>query len=207
MSPRVKLWLKRFIKSGLIAIPVFIISVFGVVEYTSRPEFCKSCHFMEEYYNSWQDSKHGKEGISCLECHYPPGLEATVVSKTRSISQVVSYFTQTQGKPWAEIEDRSCLRTGCHNKQLIEGDELFTGKNPRVIVSFNHRAHLTQLRRGKQLRCVGCHSQIVQGKHITVTESSCFLCHFKDVPEETKTISDCLLCHGAPMETIEVEGI
>ncbi|MFQ6039773.1 MAG: NapC/NirT family cytochrome c [Candidatus Poribacteria bacterium] len=207
MSPRVKLWVKRFVKSGLIIVPVFVILLFGAIEYTSRPEFCKSCHFMEEYYNSWKNSKHGKEGISCLECHYPPGIEATVVSKMRSISQVVSYFTRTEGKPWAEIDDKSCLRPGCHNKQLIEGAERFTGKNPRVIVSFNHRSHLTQLRRGKQLRCVSCHSQIVQGEHITVTESTCFLCHFKDVPEETKTISDCLLCHGAPMETIEVAGI
>jgi nitrate/TMAO reductase-like tetraheme cytochrome c subunit len=218
MSPKVKLWVKRLVKIGLIAIPVFAISVFGAIEYTSRPEFCKSCHFMDTYYNSWKESIHGKKGISCLECHYPPGLEATIVSKTRAISQVVTYFTQTHGKPWAEIDDRSCLRTGCHDKQLIEGEERFTGKNPRVIVSFNHKAHLTQLRRGKQLRCVGCHSQIVQGEHITVTESTCFLCHFKDAPDslsslrgqplgETKVISDCLSCHGAPMETIEVRGI
>jgi nitrate/TMAO reductase-like tetraheme cytochrome c subunit len=207
MSPRIKLWVKRLVKIGLIAIPVFAISVFGAIEYTSRPKFCTTCHFMDEYYNSWKASTHGKKGISCLECHYPPGLEATLISKTRALSQVVSYITQTQGKPWAEIDDRSCLRIGCHSKQLLEGKELFTGKNPRVKVSFNHKNHLTQLRRNKQLRCVSCHSQIVQGEHITVTASTCFLCHFKDVPEETKVLSDCLSCHGAPMETIKVQGI
>ena len=33
--------------------------------------------------------------------------------------------------------------------------------------------------RGRQFRCTRCHSQIVVGTHIEVTESTCFLCHFR----------------------------
>ena len=38
-------------------------------------------------------------------------------------------------------------------------------------IPFDHAPHLEQLRRGKQLRCTSCHSQIVQGEHMTVTAS------------------------------------
>ena len=40
--------------------------------YTSRPEFCNSCHIMEPYYKSWQESSH--KNVSCIECHFPPGI-------------------------------------------------------------------------------------------------------------------------------------
>ena len=61
-------------------------------------------------------------------------------------------------------------------------------------VAFDHKAHFADLKRGKQLRCTSCHSQIVQGQHITVTESSCFLCHFKKT-ENTPQVSACANCH------------
>jgi len=100
------------------------------------------------------------------------------------------YWTKlyVKSKPWAEIRDESCLAQGCHDKRLLEGQVKFK----KTV--FDHKIHFEDLKRGKKLQCTSCHSQIVQGEHITVTESSCFICHFK-VSEHYPRISDCSHCH------------
>ena len=65
--------------------------------------------------------------------------------------------------------------SGCHETRLLQGKVKFKR------FYFDHKPHLTELRRGKKLRCTSCHSQIVQGDHMKVTESTCFLCHFKEI--------------------------
>jgi len=171
-------------------------ATFVALEITTQPEFCKSCHIMEPYYQSWQDSSHGN--VSCVECHYEPGLLETFEGKFKALSQLAKYATQTQGsKPWAEVSDYSCMRSGCHNTRLLEGEIKF-GE-----VRFDHREHLIGERRGMKLRCTSCHSQIVQGDHLAVTPTTCFLCHFKE-GEASAPINDCLTCHPAPTAPIAV---
>ena len=48
------LWLALVIMCGLIAAPV--VMLIGAEYYTSRSEFCGSCHIMDPYYKSWQAS-------------------------------------------------------------------------------------------------------------------------------------------------------
>lgn len=72
-------------------------------------------------------------------------------------------------------------------------------------VAFDHRPHLTELRRGKRLRCTSCHSQIVQGSHMTVTTSTCFLCHFKD-GLFNEGLGTCTRCHQIPENTFDLGG-
>ncbi len=55
------------------------------------------------------------------------------------------------------------------------------------------------------LRCSSCHSQIVQGSHVDVTEETCFLCHFKGMPED-KAFTGCPSCHGVPEGEVEHGG-
>ena len=102
---------------------------------------------------------------------------------------VAKYFTATYGtKPWAEVDDAACLR--CHERRLLEGRVDFHG------VAFDHRPHLTESRRGLRLRCTSCHSQIVQGTHLTVTVSTCALCHFKGKAPNTGIGACRTLPHG-----------
>ncbi|HBL17209.1 MAG: hypothetical protein A2X36_12810 [Elusimicrobia bacterium GWA2_69_24] len=167
----------------------------GMVHYSETPNFCNSCHIMKPYYDAWQGSKHNK--IRCVECHYPPAAPRTLIwKKFQAMSQVVKYVTRTySSKPFAEVEDASCLRSGCHSARLLEGRVV----TPRKI-RFDHRPHLSQVRRGRQLRCVSCHSQVVVGKHIEVTYDTCFLCHFKGRGEgkDLKPLGGCLGCHELP---------
>jgi len=170
----------------------------GAGWYTSRPEFCRSCHNMEPYYVSWQHSSH--KDVSCIKCHFPPGVGEKVRGKMLGLVQLAKYVTASEGpRPAAEVPDASCLRSGCHETRLLSGKVEFEG------VSFDHRPHLQELRRGKKLRCTSCHSQIVQGKHMTVTTSTCFLCHFKE-GHFNEGLGACTRCHQIPKEEFDLGG-
>jgi nitrate/TMAO reductase-like tetraheme cytochrome c subunit len=166
--------------------------------YTSRPVFCNSCHIMEPYYQSWQKSSH--KDVTCIECHFPPGMGGEVRGKVLGLVQLLKYVTASAGpRPSAEIPDASCLRSGCHERRLLEGLVEFHG------IPFDHTPHLKEGRRGKTLRCTSCHSQIVQGSHMTVTTTTCFLCHFKDQPFNEK-LSACTHCHQIPQREFDLGG-
>ena len=166
--------------------------------YTSRPVFCNSCHIMEPYYKSWQESSH--KDVTCVECHFPPGIGGKVRGKMLGLVQLLKYVTASAGpRPTAEIPDASCLRCGCHETRLLSGRVDFHG------IPFDHTPHLQEGRRGKTLRCTSCHSQIVQGKHMTVTTTTCFLCHFKDQPFNEQ-LSACTHCHQIPKKEFDLGG-
>ena len=118
---------------------------------------------------------------------------------------MVKWATQTySSKPYAEVEDGSCLRSGCHDRRLLDGKVVFK----RGII-FDHKPHLEQVRRGRHLRCTSCHSQIVVGTHIEVTESTCFLCHFKGLKtaREIQPLGGCTGCHRAPKGDIMLGSV
>ena len=98
-------------------------------EYSMQPDFCRSCHIMEPYYQAWHHSTH--KNVPCVDCHFEPGLENTLNGKLQASSQAVKYITHTYGsKPHAEIHDVSCLRSGCHEKRLLEGKVNWTVTHP-----------------------------------------------------------------------------
>ena len=191
----------RFIILGVMAVcGTFVLSIgfvtTGAAVYTSRSEFCISCHIMEPYYVSWQESSHSH--VACIKCHFPPGAVEKVRGKMLGLVQLLKYVTATAGpRLSAEISDASCLR--CHDTRLLAGRVDFQG------IPFDHHPHLTDLRSGKQLRCTSCHSQIVQGSHMTVTKSTCFLCHFKD-GMFNEGLGTCTRCHQIPETEFELGG-
>ncbi len=174
----------------------------GMVKYSETPGFCKSCHIMQPYYDAWKDSPH--KDVACVKCHYPPAEKKVILwKKFQALSQVAKFVTRTySSKPYAEVEDSSCLRSGCHSKRLLNGGKIVTLKG----IKFDHRPHLSDTRRGRQLRCVSCHSQMVMGKHVEVTYDTCYLCHFKGMGEgrEMKPLGGCLGCHTLPPKTFDI---
>lgn len=193
-----------------LAAAIFVLlsaALFGLYEYSTSPKFCRGCHFMRPYYESWKHSSHRR--VSCLVCHFEPGTLNELRGKWRALSQFTSYITGTYtSKPYAEVSDRSCLQMGCHSTRLLQGRQTFK----RGII-FDHRPHLLEMRRGMKLRCTSCHSQIVIGTHVEVTESTCFLCHFRvGSPEgerrkEGPSLGGCPLCHGPPAGVLRVAGM
>ena len=191
--------LRILVQLGVLAIILVSVSSVAFIEYSAQPIFCTNCHLMQPYYDSWAGSSHND--VPCIKCHYAPGIKAEAMGKLQAANQVVKYITGTYGmKPWAEIEDAACLRSGCHEQRKLEGVVSYAG------VRFDHTQHLDELRRGKQLRCTSCHSQIVQGDHLTVTPSTCFLCHFKGQPAG-EPVGGCIACHVSPQRVVTQAGV
>ena len=173
----------------------------GLWQLSTSPLLCNSCHIMKPYVEAWRTSKHNQ--VTCVQCHYPPGFRDTIWVKYQALAQVAKWATQTySSKPFAEIEDASCLR--CHERRLLQGRVTFK----RGII-FDHKPHLEEVRRGRQLRCTSCHSQIVVGTHIEVTQETCFLCHFKGLKtaREIRPIGGCTGCHEPPRGDVRVGSL
>ena len=199
MRQNVQTWGTRALVALVILVPAGAAFMFLGIQISSQPRFCGTCHYMTPYYNSWKTSSH-KE-VACVECHIPPGITSEFRKKYEALAMVARYFTGTYStNPWAEVDDQSCLRSGCHTKRVLLGRELYKG------VLFDPQPHLSELRREKRLRCTSCHSQIVQGSHIAVTGSTCFLCHFKNTTLNEGT-ARCTLCHEIPDKTITTAGL
>lgn len=178
---------RTVIKIALVFPLLGLLALIGFVSVSSSPRFCYTCHYMRPFYQAWEKSSHNH--VACVDCHIPPGVKSWIEHKFAASVQLVKYVTRQYGtKPWTEVEDSSCLRAGCHETRLLAGKTNFGG------VAFDHAPHLTSFRRVTRLRCTSCHAQVVQGTHITVTESTCFLCHFKHSEKEPR-MADCRLCH------------
>jgi nitrate/TMAO reductase-like tetraheme cytochrome c subunit len=132
--------LKRLAIGGVVAVVLFSLLAVGAEYYTSRPQFCGSCHIMDPYYVSWEHDIHSsKAGAICVDCHYAPGEQHTFHAKFRGLSQAASYFSGRAGggRPKAKVNDASCLRSGCHADRKYMDKEVLLGK-----VKFKHSVHL-----------------------------------------------------------------
>ena len=184
----------------VVGFTLLVISAYSL-KLTGHPRFCTMCHNMEDYYNSWQHSSH--QEVACIQCHYDPGLASTVKGKLAGLVQVVKYVSHSYtSNPQALISNESCMREGCHsdmdqNKESL----LFKGR-----IAFLHNKHLNGHPRGKELNCVSCHGQTVEGQHIGVTETTCLTCHFYGRKAEPVMAGGCLTCHQVPAETVAFMG-
>ena len=179
-----------------------LILLTSLLFYSTSPSFCNSCHIMKPYYEAWKTSKHNQ--VSCVDCHYPPQAREAMWAKFQAINSVVQYVTKKySSKPYAQIDDASCLRAGCHSTNILAGKITF-----KKGVRFDHKFHLGDLRRGKQLRCTSCHSQSGVGTHIEVTDTTCYLCHFKQAEGQVRhlPLGNCTTCHEVPRKDIQFQG-
>ncbi|HDZ45079.1 MAG TPA: hypothetical protein ENH80_14195 [Phycisphaerae bacterium] len=183
-----------------VACTVLLSSTYSL-ELTAHPKFCTSCHNMGQYYNSWEHSAH--QEVACIKCHYEPGITNTIAGKIGGLVQVVKYVSHAyDSKPSAIISNQSCMREGCHwdmdhSKETL----LFKGQ-----IAFRHDKHLGQHPRGKELNCVTCHGQTVEGQHISVSQTTCVSCHFYGRGDKAVAVGDCLTCHTQPEKPVTFMG-
>jgi len=183
-------------KSIIIAL-VFVAIFGGIYVYTLKavfpnPRNCNACHFINPYYKQWESSTHNK--VPCLKCHE--------YSATRAlIGQFMFMAAAHNPRPLTNVPDKNCLQTGCHDKRLVESKVTFTKRG----ITFDHRPHFTEMKRGIKLHCRSCHSDIVQGSHVSVSKNVCFLCHFKGVSHD-QAVTGCPSCHSSPKQPIVYKG-
>ncbi|GAW93844.1 cytochrome c3 family protein [Calderihabitans maritimus] len=138
---------------------------FASLEYTSRPQFCSSCHEMKPMYESWANSSHLT--VDCLECHAEPGFTGLIKTKMGALRQVAEHFKGVDPADIvAEVPSERC--TSCHEIEKIKPD------NPK----FSHQLHLTV-----NFDCMDCHSRVVHGpeekKIPDPSRPECAKCHKK----------------------------
>lgn len=208
MLPRIKaiikaginlFWRMRWRAKLLLVFFVGAVATGGAVVVTGQPGFCNSCHIMNTYYASWENSNH-KE-VNCLDCHLQPGFTGYIRGKINGLAQAVDCAVGRIGtKPNATVKDASCLRSDCHNMEELKEDKLaYKG------VHFAHEKHVGKVVDGIHISCGMCHSHFEGEEHFSVNNDVCFTCHFlggaggEDSLVETK----CLQCHEVPDKTIE----
>jgi len=147
---------------SLAALVMGAVTIGSAEYYTSRPNFCGTCHVMDPYFQSWSHDLHGaKIDVWCVECHYAPGEQHTIKAKFKGLSQLASYFSGRYGasRPRAHVDDASCMRSSCHgdgshmNKVFLIGEP----RTETRIVS----GHETEIQRSPTVR-------FVHGKHLEV---------------------------------------
>ncbi|MDA8101041.1 MAG: hypothetical protein M0042_15590 [Nitrospiraceae bacterium] len=168
--------------------------ILGYMKYVAfpNPENCKSCHYIAPYYKKWKSSTHSK--VPCLKCHVYTAEKALA-------AQLLFLAGSFNPRPISNVPDANCLQQGCHDKRLVESNVLYT----RWSISFDHKPHFSEMKRGIKLHCRSCHSDIVQGDHVKVSKHVCFLCHFKGA-EPGEAVTGCPSCHGAPNNAVMVRG-
>ena len=190
-------------KKGVVLFLAFILICFIVIgaalfKLSETPFFCGVCHNMQVFVDSWKASSH--RHVDCIACHYKPGFINHMKGKWKDGQLSLAYFItgKRPTKPHAEIDDASCLQSGCHKKSDLKDAIIF--KN----VAFSHPRHIEQMMRQKQLRCTTCHSQIVQGAHMIVTDVECFICHFYKTKDQKDYVTGCGSCHFEARGDIKV---
>ncbi|MHC4519215.1 MAG: NapC/NirT family cytochrome c [Planctomycetota bacterium] len=170
----------------------------GAVVVTGTTGFCNSCHIMNTYHASWQESEHAE--VNCLDCHLQPGFSGYVAGKINGLAQAVDCVVGRVGtKPSATVSDASCLRSDCHSTAELVDDSLDHGG-----VKFTHTPHIEAVVGGMEVSCGTCHSHFEGDAHFSVNHDACFSCHFLGgkTADSRLVQTTCQSCHEVPREVI-----
>lgn len=121
---RMRDWMARqrrstLIFGGVLAVAILGVAFIGVAQATDQPAFCRVCHEMRPYNDSWAQGPH--QDVSCVECHVDAGAVARLSHKFVALGEVVSHLQGDTEFPRASVEpipDERCKR--CH-KQVDTG--------------------------------------------------------------------------------------
>jgi nitrate/TMAO reductase-like tetraheme cytochrome c subunit len=135
-------WKRRLLRLAIVLAAIVLLGTgsFKIADHhTSQSTFCASCHLMEPYYETWQADRHGELDIACVECHYAPGEQDTMLAKMRGLSQVMSYFAGRYGATRLRgfVSSDSCLTSKCHGNNAFMDKPVQFGS-----VTFVHSKHL-----------------------------------------------------------------
>jgi cytochrome c nitrite reductase small subunit len=161
----------RRVATWILAVLILGVAFVAVNAYTTRSEFCGSCHSaMGEYMRTWSASSH-HDLAQCLECHSDPGWVGYYHSKVEGAKNALSFFfgvRKTEKSP--PPGPAACLREGCHT-------------NAELAAQTSHApfAHVTHM---KSLQCVDCHPGVGHEPAATDHPRACTECHTSDPSAE-----------------------
>ena len=183
--------LKKLLNWKVILVVIVFLVIFSnaAIKHTSHPDFCASCHVMDEPYASWEASAHSE--VNCMDCHSDGGLVGTMETKINGLKEL--YLTVTDNIPEeikSEVPNHRC--TDCHEEAAIPDQ-------PGAIV-YPHEFHSEAF----DLECTDCHEagharnlEYYQGPD----KGDCIACH------DVEDADSCITCHSAEDIPKEINGI
>lgn len=196
-------WIFRKIKNGIvrifkirkiILIPSLVIIVgllsWGIVEFVGfyhyvehDPEFCDSCHIMQDSWDKWAVSEHN--GIECHDCH-----KQSLFASMGQLFNFVFRDVETIEKH-AEVPDELCKN--CHES----GSEKWI----QVANTQGHKLHSEE----KGFQCTECHSKSVHS--FVPIADICTQCHTdQHIASDSMANMHCDTCHNYLVESEGEEG-
>ena len=162
-------YLSKAIWIAIAVVAVGCMALAGGVAYTSRTEFCLSCHEMRVYQDELRLSSHAKDAqgkeIGCAQCHIPAGGILRMLGAKAWMGAIDLWVHNIDGganlnraamQPVARrfTDDANCL--ACHE------DMLRNAKNDGPISEEGKLAHENYQGKNGQARsnCVGCHRNL-----------------------------------------------
>lgn len=136
---------------------IVLVSIMWTVayKYTSTPQFCSKCHYIEPYVTSWQQSSHSS--VNCLRCHESRGPLGMVVTKLRGLNFSYQHFTKNYTVLIsAKIEESNCL--ACHF-----GDVKYYTDAPK-LTKIDHYQAIKSYQ-----SCLSCHRETGHAHAIDIT--------------------------------------
>lgn len=110
--------LKRALITLTVMLSLGLVAV-SALKITDEPEFCASCHLMEEHRYSWMKSVH--RDLKCVECHLPHQnpLEYYYWKARFGLNDYIKFYLYSVDEvslKHGEVVKNNCLR--CHSEIL-----------------------------------------------------------------------------------------
>jgi cytochrome c nitrite reductase small subunit len=152
----------RFLNKKVLLIALLVVVVVGagggiyMLNASNDPAFCNSCHIMEPYYESWNDSnllanKHAAEGEECHDCHEP--------NLSTQIDEGIKFVTGNYEDPLEEREfpREDCLE--CHDDfESIKAATNYEYSNPHDSHNGEQECTLChKMHKKSEVMCAQCH--------------------------------------------------
>lgn len=162
---------------------LLVISIVAIVlavryyEYIQKnPEFCNSCHLMEEAYAAWKQSGH--RFIICQDCH-----RLGIIEQNRLLVKFVFTTDRRTPEPHGNVTPwETCTR--CH------WDEANKQGAISVTKSIGHARHV----RVEGIACMECHTRSVHA--FRPDRNACIRCHANwKVHGVGMEETSCMSCH------------
>ena len=147
---------KKIMLIAVIVFAVLVVGAYGGMHYTSRPQFCASCHQIAPQVASYENSPHAKVGVECLDCHAKPGTLGYIERKLSSYKEIYEQITNNVPEKieWTPRLD-SCIDCHSGKNSKFPNAKNITVQNVPNAAPINHKPMLDG-----NVNCLGCHQNL-----------------------------------------------
>jgi nitrate/TMAO reductase-like tetraheme cytochrome c subunit len=131
----------------------------GVIQVSHKPPFCKICHNMAPYYESWKEGallakKHADASLVCHDCHLP--------SIVLQVEEGIKFVTGNYKNPLDKRDMGNAFCLDCH-----DFDEVKVKILESIVVANPHESHYGdmncsichRMHERSELLCAQCHRE------------------------------------------------